>query len=169
MAKKMKLTKDLYCPKCKAIVTCKGLSGEEKILICPNCGIKGFYKFPELSNKDEDFQIKSKIMNKVSYFIVIFVIIMAYYFFNYEDIIGSFLFLALIPIFGYFNYDVRIPFLYAIIILSISASTLAFINNVNLANQFATYSYWLIFVGIVCQLIEFLKKQWDFIGKKQSA
>jgi ABC-2 type transport system ATP-binding protein len=41
------------CPRCKQLVEITGRPGEKKIVICRQCGVKGFFQFDELSTKDQ--------------------------------------------------------------------------------------------------------------------
>ena len=68
----------------------------------------------------------------------------------------------------FFRFDSRIPIFYSLLMLALSALTLVFNKNESFANQFAIYAYWLVVVGIICILIEFLIEQIKLNIKKQS-
>lgn len=50
------MKKTIRCPKCNYTITVEGSPGEVKYIICPNCGSKGRFVFPE----NRDFRIPEK-------------------------------------------------------------------------------------------------------------
>ncbi|MFO7678395.1 MAG: ABC transporter ATP-binding protein [Thermoplasmatota archaeon] len=48
------LNKTVQCPKCKHLVEITGSPGEKKIVICSQCGVKGFFQFDDRSIKTVD-------------------------------------------------------------------------------------------------------------------
>ncbi|MHA1595163.1 MAG: hypothetical protein ACTSXX_10535, partial [Candidatus Baldrarchaeia archaeon] len=67
-------------------------------------------------------------------------------------------FIVLIPIFVIFKFDGRIPIVYALLVLTIAVIALTLYNE-TLANLLAIYAYWLLVVGIICLLVEFIKEK----------
>lgn len=41
------LSKKVKCPSCGSIIDVTGYAGEKKVINCDNCGLKGFYRFPD--------------------------------------------------------------------------------------------------------------------------
>jgi hypothetical protein len=152
--KQTKIVKRISCPKCNQVFECKGLSGEKKNIICPGCNVKGIFYFPEL--KPEKINLLELI--QLPYLIAVIPIMISHFFFYNENLAIFFTFMALVPIFTFFNFDGRIPIVYALIMLALSAMTIGLTNYESFANQMAIYSYWLLVVGVLCLGIKFLKK-----------
>lgn len=45
------MSKEVKCPHCDTSIQIEGLPGEQKILVCPNCGLKGQFTFPSTSSE----------------------------------------------------------------------------------------------------------------------
>ena len=162
--KEKEITKMISCPKCGGIVKCQGVPGEKVIVICPKCITKGYFQFPEVKKE----KIKYLSIAQLPYILVLISILISNFIFQTEDLPTLLSFLILIPIFVFFRYDGRIPIGYALLMLALSALTLAFNKNESIANQFAIYAYWLLVVGTTCLLIEYLREQRTLKRKKQS-
>jgi hypothetical protein len=164
---KKTITKIVICPKCGTTVKCEGVAGERISITCSNCKTKGYFQFKKVQNQKTDKKIKQYSV-LLSYFIVMIPIFISNFLFSDESL-GIFLsFILLIPIFVILNFNGKIPLIYALIMLIISAFSLAFYKNASYANQFTVYAYWLLVVGIICQLIEYLKKQRHLKERKLS-
>jgi len=163
-----KITKTISCPKCGKNVNSSGYPGETKIIRCPKCQTKGLFKFIENKQQNKSEKINEIVLSQLSYILVVIVILVSHFVFQTEDFAIFLSFLILIPIFVFFQFDGRIPIGYALLMLALSALTLAFNKNESIANQFAIYAYWLLVVGITCLLIEYLREQRTSKGKKQS-
>jgi len=162
-----KITKTIACPKCGKIVKSSGYPGETKIIRCSKCQTRGFFKFTKNEQQKNIEKTKGIVLSQLSYILVVIVILVSYFVFQNEDFATFLSFLILIPIFVFFQFDGRIPIGYALLMLALSALTLAFNKNESIANQFAIYAYWLLVVGITCLLIEYLREQRTSEGKKQ--
>lgn len=92
------------------------------------------------------------------YILVTASILISHFLFQEDDLKIFISFIVLIPIFAYFKFDNRIPVGYAILLLILAAIVLAFRNNENLANQLAVYAYWLLVVGVIGMLIEYIRE-----------
>ena len=88
------------------------------------------------------------------YLLVTASILISHFLLRENDLLTFLCFAVLIPIFVYLGFDGRIPVGYALLMLVVSAITLALYRNEALANQFAIYAYWLLVVGVVCLTIE---------------
>ena len=154
------VTKIIACPNCDTTVKCTGRPGEKKILICPGCNEKGYYTIPDVKY---EFSYKN-ILNIVKiispYILLIISIIMSHFIYNNDNIGISLCYLLLVPIYFFFHLDGRIPLIFAILMLIISMLALAFYKNESYANQISIYAYWLLVVGSICLLIEYIKKEW---------
>jgi len=163
-----KITIKIKCSKCGKIVDISGYPGETKIIRCPQCQITGSFKFKEEEQKKNTNKTKELLLSQLSYVLVVIVILVSHFVFQTEDLAIFLSFLILIPIFVLFQFDGRILIGYALLMLLLSALALAFNKNESIANQFAIYAYWLLVVGIICLLIEYLREQRASEGKKQS-
>ncbi len=85
-------------------------------------------------------------------------ILISHVVFHGEDFPTFISFIVLIPIFVIFKFDGRIPIVYALLVLTIAVIALTFYNE-TLANLLAIYAYWLLIVGIICLLVEFIKEK----------
>ena len=150
---KRKITKKIACPNCGYVIEKRGIPGEKRIIICPQCSTKGFYVIP-----DEPIS-KERILQLAVPIIFTFIMLTIVHLLFIENELFSFIFLIfLVPFFQFFAYDKKIIIGYAIIILAISMISLTFYNDEILANQLVLYVYWLLVVGVLCQLIEFLRR-----------
>lgn len=95
----------------------------------------------------------------VPYFITTLLTLIAYFFFYSSDILTFLSFIVLVPIFLYFKYDSRIPIGFAILMLLLAGIVLSITQNLNFANLFAIYAYWLLVVGIVCLTINYVRER----------
>lgn len=163
-----KITINIRCSKCGKIVKSSGYPGETKIIRCPKCQTRGFFKFKEDEQQKNIGKTKELLLSQLSYILVVIVILVSHFVFQTEDFATFLSFLILIPIFVFFQFDGRIPIGYALLMLALSALTLAFNKNESIANQFAIYAYWLLVVGTTCLLIEYLREQRTLKRKKQS-
>jgi hypothetical protein len=66
-----------------------------------------------------------------------------------------FLFLVLVPIFGFNKFDPRIPVVYGILLFVLAAIS-GSLNERYLESQLSMFSYWLLVVGTICILIQLL-------------
>jgi hypothetical protein len=57
------LLKSIRCPKCKNITTVEGNSGDIKTVTCPNCGLKGNFRFPINKETSEIKKEKKKLID----------------------------------------------------------------------------------------------------------
>lgn len=101
---------------------------------------------------------KSYLKQSIPYILVVSVILISHFCLRGSNLEMFLAFIILIPIFAVMRFDGRIPVGYAILMLILSAVTLASGKEV-LANQFAIYAYFLLVVGVACMLIEFLKEK----------
>jgi len=163
-----KITKTIACPKCGKIVKSSGYQGETKIIRCPQCQTRGFFKFTKNDQQKNIEKTNEIVISQLSYILVVIVILVSHFVFQTEDFATFLSFFILIPIFVFFQFDGRIPIGYALLMLALSALTLAFNKNESIANQFAIYAYWLLVVGITCLLIEYLREQRVSEEKRQS-
>ena len=163
-----KVNKTIACPECGKIVESSGFQGETKIIRCPKCQTRGFFKFTENEQQKNIEKTNGIVISQLSYILVVVVILVSHFVFQTEDFAIFLSFLILIPIFVFFQFDGRIPIGYALLMLALSALTLVFNKNESIANQFAIYAYWLLVVGTTCLLIEYLREQRTSEGKKQS-
>jgi len=163
-----KITKTIACPKCGKIVNSSGYPGEIKIIICPRCQKEGFFKFKEDEQQKNIEKTTGTVLSQLSYILVVIVILVSHFVFQTVDLAIFLSFLILIPIFVFFQFDGRIPIGYALLMLVLSALALAFNKNESIANQFAIYAYWLLVVGIICLLIDYLREQRASKEKRQS-
>jgi len=85
-------------------------------------------------------------------------ILISHLVFHGEDLPTFIFFIALIPIFTLLKFDGRIPIAYALLMLTIATIALTLYNE-TLANLLAIYAYWLLVVGIICLLVEFIKEK----------
>jgi phage FluMu protein Com len=163
-----KITINIRCSKCGKIVKSSGYPSETKIIRCPKCQTRGFFKFTENEQQKNIEKTNGIVISQLSYILVVIVILASHFVFQTEDFATFLSFLILIPIFVFFQFDGRIPIGYALLMLALSALTLAFNKNESIANQFAIYAYWLLVVGTTCLLIEYLREQRTLKRKKQS-
>ena len=91
--------------------------------------------------------------------LVVASILISHFVFHCEDLSTFIAFMILIPIFAVLKFDGRIPVAYAIFMLILAAAVLGFYNDENLANIFAIYAYWLLVVGVICLMIEYVREQ----------
>lgn len=70
------------------------------------------------------------------------------------------IFFAFLLIYSIKKYDSRIPIAFALLLLIISAFVLAYKNEA-LANQIAIYAYYYLVVGVLLQLIEYIRNPED--------
>ena len=149
---KRKITKKIACPHCNYIIEKRGFPGEKSIIICPKCSTKGYYIIPiEPITKDHILKITVPLIFN---FIVLSI---AHLLFGENELLSCVSILILVPFFLFFNYDKKIIIVYVIALLLISMISLSFYNDEILANQLVLYVYWLLVVGVLCQLIEFLR------------
>ena len=78
--------------------------------------------------------------------------------FTKSEILTLAIFLALLIIFAKQKYDSRIPIGFALLLLVITAFVLAFSSEA-LANRIAIYSYYYLVVGVVLQLIGYIREK----------
>ncbi|MCK5030514.1 MAG: hypothetical protein KAR64_03520 [Thermoplasmatales archaeon] len=157
--KEKKITINIRCSKCGKIVKSSGYPSETKIIRCPKCQTRGFFKFTENEQQKNIEKTNGIVISQLSYILVVVVILVSHFVFQTEDFATFLSFLILIPIFVFFRFDVRIPIGYALLMLALSALTLAFYKSESFANQLAIYAYWLLVVGTTCLLIEYLREQ----------
>lgn len=161
------LTEIIECPNpnCEMILTCEGTSKEKIKIICPICNNNIFFQFHDIKKE----KIKNLITAQIPYLLVILSILISYFIFQTINLAILLSFIILIPFFVFFKFDVRIPIIYALLMLMLSSGLIFFNKNESFANQFAIYAYWLLIVGIICTLIEFLKQLRTSNIKKRSA
>jgi hypothetical protein len=155
---KKTITKKIACPKCGKIVECNGFSGEKKIIICPECKTKGFYRFLKVKREITKDEIKALLIFQLPYILVIIAILISLFIFPDGNIATLLSFIVIIPFFVFFKFDSRIPIGYALIMLVLAAITLELIKNESFANQLAIYAYWLILVGTICLIIRYIRE-----------
>lgn len=145
--------KQIKCPICGNIITIVGHPLEKIIINCPQCKTKGYFIIP----KDEKIK-KSIIQLSISSILILISINLSHFLFIDNELLIFLSFLFLIPLFSYFNFDEKIIILFAILILILSVISLSFYKDKILANHLIIYVYWLLVVGVLCQLIRFLKR-----------
>jgi len=64
-----------------------------------------------------------------------------------------------IGILRYFRENLGAPFIIAFIMLLIACAVLLIIENERLAEELAVYAYYLLVIGVLLQLISFLKER----------
>ncbi len=104
-------------------------------------------------------KIKQSLISQIPYLLVLVSIFLSHFIFKAQDLPTFLSFIVLIPIFTFFKFDGRIPIGYALLMLALSATVLAFYKNEILANQLSIYAYWLLVVGVVCLTIEYIREQ----------
>ena len=98
--------------------------------------------------------------NRYTPYLIIGLFVIIDYLFFYSSILLTILpFILLILIFLYFKYDSRILVGFAIIILLLAGVILSITQNSNFANLFAIYAYWLLVVGVVCLIIDYIRER----------
>lgn len=75
-----------------------------------------------------------------------------------SEILTLLIFLAVLVIFAIKKYDSRIPIGFALILLVLSAVELAFASEA-MANTIAIYAYYYLVVGVLLQLIEYVREK----------
>jgi len=60
-----RIDKFVKCPKCETSIHIEGEPGENKILVCKNCGLKGKYTFPSTSSKKRKPSIGTSSINVI--------------------------------------------------------------------------------------------------------
>jgi len=151
------IEKQIACPICKQIITVKGMPLEKIIITCPSCKTKGIFQFDEESvHNSSDFHSIIKLL--FMFFFISLLIVFSINIFQTGDLFLVFISFILVPIFVFFKFDVRIPFIYALFLLFIAGFQLVFYKENLIANQLATNSYWLIVVGVLCYLVACLQK-----------
>jgi hypothetical protein len=78
------------------------------------------------------------------------------YTFSHSDMIVFLIFLCLIPIYAVWKFDGGIPIGYALLLLAIAA------GKQSLGYPLASFSYWLLLVGVCCLLIDFVRNKKQF-------
>lgn len=102
---------------------------------------------------------RSLNQTQIPYILVAISIFLAHFVFKGQDLPTFLSFIALVPIFALFKFDGRIPVGYAILMLILAAIALGIYNNENLANQLSIYAYWMLVVGVLCLLIEYIREK----------
>ena len=74
-----------------------------------------------------------------------------------DDLITLLIFTVLLFAFTIFKFDSRIPIVYAIILLLVSA-VLTFLNVDDSVKRLTLISYWLLVVGIIALLVDLYRK-----------
>jgi len=75
-----------------------------------------------------------------------------------SELITLIIFFAVLVIFAIKKYDSRIPIGFALILLVLAAIELAF-ASADTANQIAIYAYYYLVVGVLLQLIEYVREK----------
>jgi len=97
--------------------------------------------------------------SQIPYILVLIFILVSHLIFKGEVLKTFLLFIFLIPTFTIFKFDGRIPVVYALLLLILTAIVLAVYGNEYLANQLSIYAYWLLVVGVICLTIEDIREQ----------
>jgi hypothetical protein len=153
-----KIVKLISCPNCGNIVKTSGLPKKRYIIVCPDCNSKGYYQFPEIKKKTVNEKIKLFFSIYFPY-IIITVLIVLFLIFEVEDSISYLIFFTLIPVFIYYDYDGRIFIYFSILMFFIASLTIIFYKNESYANYLAVYVFWMLLVGTLCLLIDYLISQ----------
>lgn len=151
-----KIVKKVSCPSCGRIQEIKGFPNEKIIIVCSNCNKKGYFIFPNEKIKND---LKKNSFQTIPYLLVLLTIIVSFLIID----IGFFYLLALfiiVPIFSYFKFEIYVLIFYVILLYILSAIIMIFNGDNNLINQLCLYAYWLLIVGVICILVNYLKKQW---------
>lgn len=152
------MEKKIACAKCGNIVKVRGYPGEIKIIRCSECLTRGTFKFTEDDQHKQIKKNKSPLISQMPYVLVIIIILVSHFLFKTENLTIFVSFILLIPIFVFFQFDGRIPIIYTILMLVLSVISLILNKNESFANQLAIYAYWLLVVGAICLLIEYLRE-----------
>jgi len=102
---------------------------------------------------------KETLLNSMPYFLVLLSILISHFIFKGNDTATFFSFILLAPVYILLKWDGRVPIGYALLMLIVAAVVLAFLRNEALANQLAIYAYWLLVVGVICLIIEYIKEK----------
>ena len=94
---------------------------------------------------------------RIPHIMVVASILATYFMFAKSDLLTFISFILLIIPFTYFKFDGRLPIAYGLLMLVLSAIIFTFYNNTKSANQLAIYAYWLIIVGVICLIIEYIR------------
>ncbi|VVB60277.1 Uncharacterised protein [uncultured archaeon] len=94
----------------------------------------------------------------IPYILVLAAVVIAN--FTNSEVLTLVTFLALLLIYAIKKYDSRIPVAFALLLLVLSAIELAY-RSEELANQIAVYAYYYLVVGVLLQLIEYIRNPGD--------
>lgn len=92
----------------------------------------------------------------IPYIITLAALLLAYVM-SQDDLITLLIFTVLLFAFSIFKFDSRIPIVYAIILLLVSA-VLTFLNVDDSVKILTLISYWLLVVGIISLLVDLYRK-----------
>lgn len=146
------IKKQIKCPNCGNILTVYGPPNKKIIVTCPSCHTKGYFVMPK------GISINEKIRNLlISCILIIPSLLVSHFVFANNDLSIFLSFLILVPIFTLFHYKGEIMILFSLILLLLSIIILSIDKNEIGANQLLVYVYWLLVMGVICQLIEYLK------------
>ena len=148
--KTITITKKIKCPRCGHIVSIKGKPLQKIIVTCPKCRIQGSFVIPsERKQKMNlfDVAIPGGMIGSVLF--------LAHFLFHQNEVLILGAFLVLLPLFFLLSYDGRSLFLFALMMLIMTIISLSFYNDEVLAQQLIIYVYWLLVVGVLCQLINY--------------
>ena len=93
-----KVNKIIACPECGKIVKSSGYPGETKVIRCPKCQTRGFFKFTEDEQQKKSGKTNGMPISQLSYILVVIVILVSHFVFQTEDFATFLSFLILIPI-----------------------------------------------------------------------
>jgi len=148
----------ISCPNCKHILEVKGKPLEKIIIVCPKCNTKGVFQFEDKNYKNRYYDFQSYIKLIFALFLISILILFSIISFQTTDIFFLVISIILIPLFFLLKVDWRIPLVFALLLFVLSAIGLAFYKDTLFANQLTNNGYWLIVVGVLCYIVNSLRK-----------
>jgi len=108
------------------------------------------------SKPKKEIKLRLKEYLNIPYILVLATVVLAN--FIESETLTLAIFLALLIIFAIKKYDPRIPIAFALLLLVLSAIELA-VASEDVANMIAIYAYYYLVVGVLLQLIEYIREK----------